>query len=434
MNTLTFRKAILIGLAAVLAVAIMLPAEASFAGVKKYTSKGNALQPYHPKNYKPVSNKKLKPLKVKNYHYYSSGVVDMPHLLGTKKGNKKIELQTLFHLPKTWSAGNRYLDLGNPQSISVTPDGNTAYVTHSDGKKGYIVRYNFKKLRELGMNIPGNMGGLRAPWRYDEDTTADMEKEIRSCVKVGPKFKMGHGAAFAYNPKDKCLWFCVKTKYRKTDLWRVNMKTLKPDLCINYTFDKKISFGNNMTFDKNGKLYQFQYASSNQWSCPKDAVKIYQGTINLKAKKKVKFKLMMNVIKYPVAADHGLQSAGYDYKNHRIYIVSNSAIMSVPVKKLQKNKVTGKDVWMTQFNVNREFEGFQVDKNGNYYLLVNKYPEVMTQQDLERYQLRKSDFDKYGEYIYPEEDEEDQGYDDDPDYYEDPENYDDTEYDQDPEY
>ena len=105
-------------------------------------------------------------------------------------GTKNIDLQTLFHLPKTWSTGNRYLDLGNPQSISVTPDGNTAYVTHSDGKKGYIVRYNFKKLRELGMNIPGNMGGLRAPWRYDEDTTADMEKEIRSCVKVGPKFKM----------------------------------------------------------------------------------------------------------------------------------------------------------------------------------------------------------------------------------------------------
>ena len=98
MNTLTFRRTILIGLAAVLAVAIMLPAEASFAGVKKYTSKGNALQPYHPKNYKPVSNQKLKPLRVKNYHYYSPGVLDMPHLLGTKKGNKKIELQTLFHL------------------------------------------------------------------------------------------------------------------------------------------------------------------------------------------------------------------------------------------------------------------------------------------------------------------------------------------------
>lgn len=409
MSRLDSRRIIIIGLIFVMLLAVLAPAEASFAGVKKYTSKGTALKPYHPKNYKPVSNKKIKPLKVKSFHYYSSGTLDMPHILGTKKGNKKIELQTLFHLPKTWENGNDYLDLGNPQSISVTPDGNTAYVTHSDGKKGYIVKYNFKKLRELGLNVPGNMGGLRAPWRYEDDATTgvDMEKEIRSCVTVGPKFKMGHGAAFAYNPKDKCLWFSTKTKSTKTDLWRVNMKTLKPDLCINYTFDKKIAFGNNLTFDKNGKIYQFQYSSSKQWSCPKDAVKIYQGTINLKAKKKVTFKLMMNVIKYPVAADHGLQSAGYDYKNHRVYIVSNSAIMSIPVAKLTKNKVKGSDVWMTQFDVDREFEGFQVDKKGNYYLLVNKYPEVMTNQDLAKWQLKKSDFDKYGDYIWPEDTDED---------------------------
>ena len=144
---------------------------------------------------------------------------------------------------------------------------------------------------------------------------------------------------------------------------------------------------------------------------------------------------------YLINEGYDLKSASVFVGNHfllsdrqRLAIARSLATREQLRNRRTKEKKTGKDVWMTQFNVNREFEGFQVDKNGNYYLLVNKYPEVMTQQDLERYQLNKSDFDKYGEYIYPEEDEEDQGYDDDPDYYEDPENYDDTEYDQDPEY
>ena len=74
---------------------------------------------------------------------------------------------------------------------------------------------------------------------------------------------------------------------------------------------------------------------------------------------------------------------------------------------LEKNKVKGSDVWETQFDVDREFEGFQVDKKGNYYLLVNKYPEVMTNQDLAKWQLKKSDFDKYGDYIWPDDTDED---------------------------
>ena len=299
---------------------------------------------------------------------------------------------------------------GNPQSFSVLPDGSKAYATHVTKAKtpdyksmGVIIEYDLDKLRELELNAPGKMRGLRYPEDVEDATGAAGNKaeQIKACVKVGPEFVMGHGAAFSYNPKDKHIWFVTKTKSKKTDLRRINMNTLAPDLCVNFTFDKKIKFGNNITFDKAGKIYQFQYSSSKQGKCPKDAVKIYQGTINLKAKKKVSFKLMRNVIKYPVAADHGLQSAGYDYKRNRVIIASNSAVMSVPVARLNKNTVRRSDVWMTQFNINREFEDFEVDGRGNYYLLVNKRVEVMTNQNLAAYGLDTSQFDENGIYVGP---------------------------------
>ena len=404
MTTVSFKRIAAAALAAVMVIAALMPAEASFAAVKKYTSKGNALASYKSKDYKPVKNKKLTPLKISKFYTYDSQIfrgkkIEMPHILGTKDGTNKIELQTLFHLPKAWDD----LDLGNPQALCVTPDGDTAYVTYpvkSGSTKGYIVQYDLAGLRKLGLNIPGRMNEMRIIGKYPG--SSNYESEIRSCIKIGPTFEFGHGAAFSYNPKDGCIWFVVKTKKAKSDLWRIDMETLKPDLCLNYTFDKKIAFGNNITFDKNGKFYTFQYSSSKQGKCPKDAIKIYQGTINLKAKKKVSVKLMMNVIQYPIAANHNVQASGYDPKNNRIYMVSNSAVLSVPVAKLAKKALKPADVWTTQFDVNREFEDFELDKDGNYYLLVNKYPEIMTQQDLAHWNLTKADFDKYGEYIGPD--------------------------------
>ena len=411
MRTLNIKKTVIAGLAAILMISAFVPAEASFAAMKTYKSKGYALKPYRTKDYKPVNNIHYAPLKVKSFYTYDYKEVDMPHLLGTKKGNKKIELQTFLHLLRYWEVeGLGELELQNPQSFSVLPDGSKAYATHVTREKspqykslGIIVEYDLARLRELELNVPGKMRGLRYPESLEDATGAgsEMAEQIRACVKVGPQFVMGHGAAFAYNPKDKHLWFVTKTKSKKTDLRRINMTTLTPDLCVNFTFDKKIAFGNNITFDKTGKVYQFQYSSSKQGKCPKHAVKIYQGTINLKAKKKVAFKLMRNVIKYPVAANHGLQAAGYDYKLNRIYIVSNSAVMSVPVTKLKKNTVKRADVWMTQFDVGREFEDFEVDGRGNYYLLVNKRPEVMTNQNLAAYGLDKSQFNEVGIYVGP---------------------------------
>ncbi len=405
MTTVSFKRIAAAALAAVMVIAALMPAEVSFAAVKKYTSKGNALARYKSKDYKPVKNKKLTPRKIKSYHIYEpifmGKKIEMPHILRKTAGTKNIDLQTLFHLPKAWKGDT--LDLGNPQALCVTPDGNTAYITYPTKKnstKGFIVKYDMAGLRKLGLNIPGMMNEMRIVGKYPG--RSNFEREIKACIEVGPTFELGHGAAFSYNPKDGCLWFVAKTKETKTDLWRVNMDTLKPDLCINYTFDKKITFGNNITFDKNGKFYLFGNASSKQGKCPKDAIKVYQGTINLKAKKKVSVKLMMNVIKYPVAADHNVQAAGYDPKNNRIYMVCNSALLSVPVAKLVKKALKPSDVWMTQFDVDREFEDFELDKDGNYYLLVNKYPEIMTQMDLAHWNLKESDFNKYGEYIGPD--------------------------------
>ena len=439
MNDMTekSRKILIIALAVLMTLSVVLPAEIAFAGVKKYTQKGYALKKYSTKDYIPVKNTKLPQINVKNsdcYHYEVNSYAGayMPHLfLPRSVSTYQMQLMTMFNLPKYWDS--RRYDLGNPQSMSITPDGGTAYVTHVFGSKGRIFKYDLTKMRRLLLDVPGRMQKLRF---YGKGSSfGDLDPELEACVKVGPAFDMGHGSMFAYNPKDKHLWFVTKTTYsskKKMDtmhLWRVNMNSLKPDVRIDFKMYniKAVTWGNNITFDKNGKCYFFAYSGSKQGKCPKDAIKIYQGSINLKAKKKVTFKLMRNVICNPIVKNHGVQSAGYDYKNNRIYMVSNSALLSVPVSKLTKNKLKGSDVWMTQFVVNRELQGFEADKEGRWYLLANKDPEILTQMDLAKYDLAEDQFNSKGEYIGPEiddgeDDEDDEDYDDEDDeYYEDDE-------------
>ena len=407
-NAADLKKMMTAMIAAMLVFVMLVPAEPAFAKVKTYKQKKYALAKYRTKNYKPVKNKKLKPLNVRSSNCYKYTVYDytgawVPHLLPSKScSTKKMDMQTMFYLPKQW----KNYDLGNPQSLSVTPDGKTAYLTYVFGSKGRIFKFDLARMRELELNVPGKMGTLRMYGRYPGQYE-NFAPEMESCVKIGPAFKMGHGSAFAYNPKDKHLWFVTETNYKskkKIDvmhMWRVNMKTLKPELKVDFKMakNKSVTHGNNFTFDKNGHSYFFAYSGSKQGKCPKDAIKIYRGTINLKAKKKVAFKLMMNVICKPIVAKHGVQSAGYDAKSNRIYMVSNSALLSVPVSKLSKSKLKPSDVWMTQFSVNREFEGFDIDKSGTWYLLANKAPEILTKQDLAAWNLTKDLFNSKGEYI-----------------------------------
>ena len=339
---------------------------------KTYNQKGYALQKYNIKDYKILKNK--------NYGKASGTQIkfdigaETPHTMTTKAGNKKTTMTTWMYLPNTVDTPG---DMGNPQAIVVTPDGQYAYLTYL--KKGSktvcrIVRYDLKKLKELGITQSGKMDDLRYAFylQYHGKELDDRQKQLVGCVKFGPWAKFGHGCAFAYNPKDKHIWFVSKTGVKKTDLQRVNMSTLKPDLKINYKTYATVAYSNNLTFDKKGRFYFISY-SSGGWA-PKGTVKIYQGKINLKKKKKVTINMIMQGIRYSVSK--GYQSIGYNPKKDRLYLVANSGILSMPVSKLGKLKK--KDVWSTIFKEYREFEGMAFDKSGKGYLLVNNQPEIMS--------------------------------------------------------
>ena len=66
---------------------------------------------------------------------------------------------------------------------------------------------------------------------------------------------------------------------------------------------------------------------------------------------------------------------GYNPQSNRLYMVSDSVVISVPVAKLGKLKPA--DVHTTIFNCKREFEGIAFDAEGNGHILVNKQVELM---------------------------------------------------------
>lgn len=344
-----------------------------------------ALKSYKVKKYKLLKNKnygKYNPKKFKTTAQYATG----QNKITTKKGNKKATFTTLVHLPLSYAHSGSYKgpgDMGNPQSINVTPDGHYAYVSYarlgqksSANRWGRICKFDLWKLADLGVTTPGSMDKFRRATHQNCSNPAKLteeQKELISCMEFSDEFQFGHGAAMSLNPADGCLWYTTKTKKNKTDLCRFNTTTMKTDLIINFTMSKKhsVTMGNNLAFDSQGRFYFFGYSSGGWKKAPKGTVKIYQGTI---ANNKVSVKLVMQGIKNSLSSNG--QSMGYNPKSDRLYLVANSSIMSVPVKKLGKLK--NKDVQSTVFNNPREYEGISFDANGVGYLIVNKYSEIMT--------------------------------------------------------
>jgi hypothetical protein len=360
----------LIVIAIVVGLMFLIAAPDSAQAIKTYKQTGEALAPYDVGEYKVVKNKKYGKVKVSSFE--ANPVFNTTwHVYSTMKGNKKATLQTFAYLPVSY---DRSGDMGNPQSINVTPSGEYVYIVYPI-KKGSttcrIVRYNLKKIASLGIDSENMDQLVRAAHNHFTGRANDqLQNELMSCVTFGPWIKnFGHGAAVAYNPKDKCLWFTSATGKATTNLQRINMNTLKPDLKIVFKLKSTVKMGNNLAFDKKGRCYFWSY-SGGGWA-PKGSIKIYQGKIP--KSHKVKFKLIMQGIRNPISTN--IQSMGYNSKSNRLYLVSNQAIMSVPVSKLGKLK--NKDVKVSVFTGKREYEGISFDQQGTGYLLVNKYSELL---------------------------------------------------------
>lgn len=341
--------------------------------VKTVNQKKPALVEYDGKNCKVVKNKSLGAYTLKSFETADFNAAG--HVYTSLKGTKAT-LSTSLYLPKN----SVYGDLGNPQSFNITPDGQYAYVTYpKPGSKttGRIIRYDLKKIAELNAQLDNPLAFKHAAEGDSamDVTGADFSSEFLSCMTVGPWFKFGHGHTFAYNPKDKRLWFVEKTSTNKTNFQRINMTTLKPDLKIKFKFSDNGAnkYGTNLAFDKKGNCYFYCYAGGGSSTIPKGSVKLYKGKI--KKNKKVEFKLVKTCIKS--SSTKKIQSLGYNPKSNRLYMVANSVVMSLPVSKLGK-KMKKSDVHQTIFTGKREYEGIAFDNAGNGYLLVNKYPELLS--------------------------------------------------------
>jgi hypothetical protein len=312
---------------------------ASPAFAKTYNQKGDALKSYSVNSYKVVKNAKMTRA---SYSYSDSYGKDT---LAITKGFKKGKKFTRYHLLKdSLFEGNDY---ENPQSIAVTPNGKIAYLMVAE--KGSASNENNWKGRVYKVDIKN-----------------------KRLIKKGPVFTVGHGQAMAYNPKTKQLWYVQKVKSIKTNIKQISTSSLKVVKTINFRMSKTVKMGNNLAFDKKGRVY-FYTRSGGSWgkNDPKNSIKIYQGKIGAN---KVSFRLIMQGIKYPPGQIG--QSMGYNPKSNRLYLVDDGEIMSIPVAKLGKLKKS--DVRTSVFEGNREFEGISFDNSGNGYFLTNKPYEIMT--------------------------------------------------------
>jgi hypothetical protein len=72
------------------------------------------------------------------------------------------------------------------------------------------------------------------------------------------------------------------------------------------------------------------------------------------------------------------QSLAINLKTKRLFFVSDDAIYSIPLNKLNAGTLTMDDFHYTVFNSKREFEGLSFDASGKAYLLLMRGSEVLT--------------------------------------------------------
>lgn len=342
-----------------------------------YTQKGYALSTYKAKNFHLVNNHNYYVKKIGTYSrsktYEATGSFQTTaDTYKTIKGNNSATLHTDFYLPVSYHSSGDFASL---QSLVVTPNGKKGYVmylTSHTSNTGWIVKYDLNKLRSVYGASSSNMAILRmASNAYSKGKATAEQRAVLKCLTVGPKFNAGHCQSLSINPKNNQMWFTKTTGKAGAygSAIRVSLSSLKPISTINFRLrasnGAKISVPNNLAFDKRGYAYFASYASGG-------TVKFYQGTIS---SKKVHFKLLMKGLKHQPGATH--QGLAYNPKQDRLYMVTDDALVSVPVVKTVKAKLTAGDVKASVFNSKREFESLSFLSNGHGFLLTNRGPEIL---------------------------------------------------------
>lgn len=343
---------------------------------KTYTQKGNGLVSYSAKAFHTVQNTDNFVAHTGAYSYSPKYQAlktfqTTPTIYTSTGGNQAVQLTTdLFLLVSYHHSG----DLGNPQSLALTPGGQSAYVMYTKtggANTGFIVKYNLSQLRKIS-HTTNNLAIIRqATNALQKGKGRSQFKSVLAAIKVGPTFKTGHGQSLALNPKTNQLWFVQNPGKAGgyATVQQVAKSTLKPCTTIRFRLQSahrnQVTMGNNLTFDRNGYVYFSSYVSGTR------QLKIYRGTLSTR---QTKFKLIMQGLANRPGTKN--QSVGYNAVSNRLYFISDDAISSVSVGKLGHLKKT--DVQSTTFNSGREFEGLAFDQTGRGYLLTNKGAEILT--------------------------------------------------------
>lgn len=297
------------------------------------------------------------------------------------------KLRTMIFLSSYLNNGKKQFSLTNPQSLTMVKEGsiNYMYIVFAVGNnnKGRIVRYNLTKIEQLGLLEDSNLYKLRKAAADREgirkvtNPFTTEQKQILTVMKIGPTINIGHGQGFAYNTKTKQLWL-MKDDTKKNGVWKttyksyiqkINIKTLKPDLKIEYSTSlnkKKMPFvGHVLTFDNKGVGYFTTYS--------KQGFRIFKMTIGKSPKYKISIQ-MLQTIKH-VTHPKRVQSISWNPKTNKLLLCSEDSLMTIPVSKLGKLKDT--DIQYVKYNSHREFEGTYFDNQGYLYLLVNYGAELL---------------------------------------------------------
>lgn len=343
---------------------------------KTYTQKGYGLTSYSAKDFRTVQNT--------NYFVSHGGAYSYspnyqalktfqtsPVNYASVNGNQRVQLSTDLFLPVSYHQSG---ELGNPQSMALTPGGNAAYVMYTQtggSNTGFVVHYNLAQLRQT-IHTTNNWAAIRqATNALQKNKVTPQDQAILANIKVGPRFNTGHGQSLALNPKNGQLWFVQNpgTAGSYTTVQRLAKSTLKPCTTLHYRLrshrHNQVTMGNNLTFDQQGHAYFSSYVSGTH------QLKIYQGVLSTH---QTRFKLIMQGLANRPGTKN--QSIGYNSANNRLYFVSDDAISSIPVAKL--SHLQASDVQATTFNTGREFEGLTFDQKGHGYLLTNKSAEILT--------------------------------------------------------
>lgn len=350
-------------------------------GISYYQTSGNVLSAYSGKNFSTV-NVGAQYVMPKPASYGTSATFNVPAHFETKAGTisrlrstadaaSRYSFKTAAYLPIDYPGFSSQAVFGDPQSAAFSKDDRYLYVMYNDPKEstkimanrtGWVIRYDWAAVTRNG-----------AIQTLRQDTNAYFHGKIAkpSYMTVGPKFQSGHVQSLALNPKTNELWFIKAYKDSLTaTAQRLNQNTLKPDASVNFKLNSNVHMGSTLTFDNAGNAYFWTQTASTSWA-PKNSVKFYKGQLGTN---NVHFKLVMQGLRR--APGGVVQSASYNPRDGRFYVVSDDSIFSVPTSKIGNLRTS--DVSATNFSGNREFEGLMFKHNTNAgYLLTNKGPEIM---------------------------------------------------------